>query len=84
MFENSGAVKQNVATKGMKKMVKHELAVWFGIVALETTGCWNRHHSKRRNRSLSIRVDQELKNTADDVGDNNKIAEQTAWFRLLY
>jgi hypothetical protein len=39
MFENSGAVKQNVATKGMKKMVKHELAVWFGIVALETTGC---------------------------------------------
>ena len=42
MFENSGAVKQNIATKdSMKKLVVDELTVWFGnvgIVALEGTG----------------------------------------------
>ena len=39
MFENSGAVRQNIATKdSMKKLIVDELTVWFGNARDRRTG----------------------------------------------
>ena len=70
MFENSGAVKQNIATKdSMKKLVVDELTVWFGNARDRSTGGHRLLKSAqfKEPESESITTNQELTNTADDI-----------------
>jgi len=72
MFENSGAVKQNIATKdSMKKLVVDELTVWFGNAKDHSTGGHRLLKSAqfKETESESITTDQQLTNTADDIVD---------------
>jgi len=88
MCENSGAVRQNIATKDRtKKLVVYELAVWFGNARDRSTGGHRLLKSAqfKETKSESITTDQKLTNTADDIVDKkfNDIAEQTDYFSFI-